>query len=245
MSDGRFSDAFGDRTFMPGFAGRHAAAAELLHLAFSPVVRPFAPALAHTAAPAGPRHFNPADRANNPTAGWNPLDANAPPSEFIDPVAAAHAAGFAEGQAAAVAGLAERQLADRTLLAGLAQELGTSGRIDRERVARHIRQTVLHLVAKLVGETGVSPELLAHRVTAATELLADAAESALLRLHPDDVAVVDGRLPSTVFAVGDPHVARGSFVLESASTVVEDGPDLWLSQLAATIERVAVPLSPC
>ena len=28
---------------------------------------------------------------------------------------------------------------------------------------------------------------------------------------------------------------RGSFVLESASTVVEDGPDLWLDQLATAI----------
>jgi flagellar assembly protein FliH len=44
-----------------------------------------------------------------------------------------------------------------------------------------------------------------------------------------------------VFAVGDVHVARGSFVLESASTIVEDGPELWLEQLAQAIDRVAVP----
>jgi flagellar assembly protein FliH len=30
-------------------------------------------------------------------------------------------------------------------------------------------------------------------------------------------------------------------VLESASTIVEDGPELWLEQLAQAIDRVAVP----
>ena len=224
--------------FTAGFAARHAAAAELLQQAFAPTPRAFAPV---PVVAAGPRSFSPADRAANPTAGWNPLDAGAPPSEFIDPVATAHAAGFAEGQAAALAVVAERAVIDRALLTNLTHALSQSGRVDRERIARQIRQTVLHLVTKLVGEAGVSAELLGTRVTAATEMLADAAESALLRLNPDDVALVDGQLPNTVFAVGDAAVARGSFVLESASTVVEDGPDLWLDQLSTAIERVAVP----
>ena len=235
------SDASG---FQPGFVARHAAAAELLQQAFSPTPRAFAPATLGGAA-TGPRHFHPADRATNPTAGWNPLDASAPPSEFIDPVTTAHAAGFAEGQAAALATAAERDAADRALLTGLAAALATSGRIDRERVARHIRETVMLLVTKLVGEAGVSADLLTRRVADATELLADAAESALLRLNPADVALVEGRLPQTVFAIGDAAVGRGSFVLESASTVVEDGPDLWLDQLGQAIDRVAVPAASC
>jgi flagellar assembly protein FliH len=224
--------------FQAGFAARHAAAAELLQQAFAPAPRSFAPM---PVAAGTPRHFSPADRAGNPTAGWNPLDANAPPSEFLDPVATAHAAGFAEGQAAALATVAERAVIDRALLTNLTQALSQSGRIDRERVARHIRQTVLHLVTKLVGEAGVSADLLVTRVAAATEMLADVAESALLRLHPEDMPLVEGCLPQTVFAVGDAAIARGSFVLESASTVVEDGPDLWLDQLSAAFERLAVP----
>ena len=63
----------------------------------------------------------------------------------------------------------------------------------------------------------------------------------MLRVHPDDVALLEGRLPKSIFAAGDPAVARGSFVLESASTIVEDGPELWLDQLAQAIERVPVP----
>jgi flagellar assembly protein FliH len=30
-------------------------------------------------------------------------------------------------------------------------------------------------------------------------------------------------------------------VLESAATIVEDGPDLWIEQLAQAIDRAALP----
>lgn len=230
--------------FRAGFVARHAAAAELLQQAFAPGPRGFAPGsvTGPTAPGVGtPKHFSPADRAANPTEGWNPLDPHAPASGHLDPVATAHAAGFAEGQAAALATVAERTASDRTLLDQVAAAIGSGQAIDRDSLAAQLRQTVLHLVGKIVGEAGVSADLLAARVTAATDLLADTAESALLRLNPDDVALVEGRLPPTVFAAGDTNVARGSFVMESASTVVEDGPDLWLDQLAAAVDRVAVP----
>src|SRR3546814_10579014 len=72
-------------------------------------------------------------------------------------------------------------------------------------------------------------------------MLADAAESALLRVNPADVALLDGKLPKNVFAAGDEGVQRGAFVLEAASTIVEDGPDLWLEQLGQALDRIAVP----
>ena len=230
----------GPTGFQPGFVARHAAAAELLHQAFAPTPRGFAAVAVGTPAP---KHFHPADRAHNPTAGWNPLDPAQAPTPHLDAVAAAHAAGYAEGEAAALAAIAERQAADRTLLADLATALAASGRVDRDGVARRIRQTVLHLVTRLIGEAGVSAELLAARIGAATDLLADASESALLRLNPADVALVEGKLPTTVFAAGDASVERGSFVLESASTVIEDGPDLWLDQLTQAVDRAAMPVT--
>jgi flagellar assembly protein FliH len=99
----------------------------------------------------------------------------------------------------------------------------------------------MSLVGKLVGEVGISPELLASRITTASDLLADKTESALLRVHPDDVPLLEDHLPKTIFAVGDPGLARGSFVLESASTIVEDGPELWLEQLTQAMDRIVVP----
>ena len=247
--------------FTAGFASRHTTAANVLASAFAPpsgfaaadiraraTIRPAndfwhaftAEPVRDTAGDAGaPRHFSPADKDVNPTAGWDPLDP-ASESSFIDPLAAAHAAGYAEGLAAAAAAAQETANRDGALLGDLATALGTD-RIDRERVAAQLRQTVLFLVSKLVGEVGIAPDVLAGRIETAADLLSDSAESALLRVHPDDVALLEGRLPKSIFAAGDPGVARGSFVLESASTIVEDGPELWLDQLAQAIDRVPVP----
>jgi flagellar assembly protein FliH len=229
--------------FQAGFAARHDTSAHILQAAFAPPAG-FAPAdLRDRASAPRPRHFSPADPSTNPTAGWNPLDVHAEPSHFIDPVESAHSAGFEEGLAAAAAAARDAMTRDAALVAGLGDALAGSGRIDREQIARQLRQTVLFLVTRLVGEIGVSADLLAARVDSATELLADSAESALLRLNPADLALVDAMLPKTVFAAGDATLERGSFVLESASTIVEDGPDLWLDQLAAAFDRAAVPAS--
>jgi flagellar assembly protein FliH len=191
--------------------------------------------------PGGPRHFSPANRDENPTEGWDPLDAEQEPSAYVDPIEAAHEAGFEQGVAAATQAAQADTVRDRKFLTDLAVALEHNGSIDREQLARQLRQTVTVLVEKLVGEIGVSAELLALRVLAATDLLADTNESALLRVHPDDVALLEGHLPANVFAVGDAQMARGSFVMEAASTIVEDGPGMWLDQLSTAIDRVALP----
>lgn len=235
-------------SFAPGFTARHHAPEHALRRAFADPVG-FAPSKVETigrrfaSEPIAPRHFTPADPDTNPTEGWDPFEAAATPAPapFVDPIAAAHAAGVEEGRAAALADAEALHGREAVLLEQITSALAEGAHFDRERMASHLRQTVLHLVAKMVGEIGVSPDILTQRVNAATDLLADKTESALLRLHPDDVALVDGRLPANVFAVGDPHLARGAFVIESASTIVEDGPDLWLEQLAQAIDRVPIP----
>jgi flagellar assembly protein FliH len=239
-------------TFRPGFASRHAAAAAALDLAFAPPVGfeardPAARGKPKSFSPqpeGGPRHFTPADPDHNPTEGWDPLDPESGAHEdggFVDPIVAARAAGHAEGYAAALSQAAADAGRDRALAEALGDALGRGISFDRDRLALQLRQTVLLLVGRLVGDVGVSAELLSGRIEVAVDALADSAESALLRVHPADVALLEGRLPTTLFAIGDPAIARGSFVLESASTIVEDGPDRWLEQLTAAIDRVAPP----
>ncbi len=246
MSDFAASD------FAPGLAGRHRAAAHVLQRAFSDPVG-FAPADVTKAGTRGfggvaePRHFSPADPTANPTEGWDPLaaaDAKPANGPFSDPIAAAHKAGFEEGHAAAIAEAEEAKAREAALLDQVSTALAAGAHFDRERMAGQLRQTVLHLVTRLVGEIGVAPDVLAGRINAAIDLLADSAESALLRLHPDDVPLLEGKLPPAIFPIGDPHLARGAFVIESASTIIEDGPDLWLEQLAQAIDRVPIP-PPC
>jgi flagellar assembly protein FliH len=238
--------------FAPGFAGRIQVAAHVLQRAFGDGAA-FAAADVGSIgrrgfeepAPVSPRHFSPADPGVNPTEGWDPFTAevSAPvtPAPFVDPIAAAREAGFAEGRAVALAEVEEARAREAALLDQVSAALAAGAHFDRERMAGHLRQTVLHLVQRMIGDAGIAPDILAARITAAVDLLADGAESALLRLHPDDVPLVQGKLPATIFPVGDPHVTRGSFVIESASTIVEDGPDVWLDQLAQAIDRVPIP----
>ncbi|WP_423606024.1 FliH/SctL family protein [Sphingomonas sp. MS122] len=231
--------------FVPGLAARSAGIAEALQRAFAPP-EAFAPREIRprdAAAPAEPKHFTPAEPGHRATDGWDPFDPEPTPEsrEFVDPIAAARAAGYAEGLAAGRAEADAASAQQAALLQQVSDALAQGAHFDRERMAGHLRQTVLHLVSKMIGESGVAPDVLASRIEAATDMLADSAESAILRLHPDDVALVQGHLPKTVFPVGDPHVARGGFVIESASTIVEDGPDMWLEQLAAAIDRVPIP----
>ncbi|MBN8808018.1 MAG: flagellar biosynthesis protein FliH [Sphingomonas sp.] len=230
--------------FVAGFAGRRDAAGAALRQAYATKGVAFAPR-SITPTPPGepvqPRHFSPADPDANPTGGWDPFDSDQPTTSFVDPVTTARAQGYEEGLAAAIANggrLAER---DQALLQELRAAIADDSRIDRERLAGRLRGAVMTLVTRLVGEQGIDAELLNRRVANAAKLIGDDAESALLRLNPDDVALVDGCLPANVFAAGDPHVARGHFVLESAATIVEDGPDLWLEQIAQAIDRAGLP----
>ncbi|WP_033921851.1 FliH/SctL family protein [Sphingomonas sp. 37zxx] len=238
--------------FTAGFSSRHVHAGEALRRAFA-APEGFAPVdpgarVADKPAPNQPRHFEPADRAAKPTQGWDMFDpeidqpmAAPAPQPFVDPIAVAHDKGYAEGLAAARAEIEAATARDRALVDALGRGLADAAHFDRERFAQQLRQTVLHLVTRLVGEIGVSPERLAGRIDAAVDLLADAAESSLVRLHPDDVRLIEGRLPDMVFAAGDPSIARGSFIIESASTIVEDGPEQWIEQLTAAIDRVPLP----
>ncbi|HEX8300361.1 FliH/SctL family protein [Sphingomonas sp.] len=228
-------------SFTPGFAGRIHAAESVLQRAFSAPIG-FAPAQVERIGRRDalqPRHFAPADPDANPTQGWDPFASAS--TGFADPIAAAREAGFAEGRAAVLAELDAAQGREAALLDQVSIALAKAAHFDRERMAGHLRQTVLHLVSRMIGEVGVAPDVLGARITVAVDLLADSAESALLRVHPDDVPLLEGKLPASVFPVGDPHIQRGAFVIESASTIVEDGPDLWLEQLAAAIDRVPIP----
>jgi len=146
---------------------------------------------------------------------------------FTRSLAMAQAAACIEGMAATVTEFGEAHAPERAMLVELAVALRNKERIDREQVAQQLRQAV-----RLLGSGLIAPDILARRIELAAERLADSSESALLRLHPDDVASLEGKLPGTVFAIGDAGVGRGSFVLESASAIIEDRPEQWLEQLA-------------
>lgn len=228
--------------FVAGFAPRQDDAAVRLQRVFAERPSGFAPgdliARIEEAFSAAPKMQVPPEPE---PPSLDPVAAAMAEPPALDPLVEAHQAGYDAGYAAACAEQDAQAARDLALLEAVAASLKSDERVDRERIARQLRQTVLHLVTRLVGEAGISADLLAGRIEAASDLLADASESAILRVNPSDVALLEGRLPETIFAVGDASLARGSFVLEAASTIVEDGPELWLEQLSRALDKVAVP----
>jgi flagellar assembly protein FliH len=191
-----------------------------------------------------PKHFRPADPGLKPTAGWDPFDplGDRPKADTgSDAIDAARAEGFAEGMATAERMAAERGEADAQALARIAAALEATTGFDRDALAGRLRQTVLALVSRLIGEAGVSTELLTKRIEAAVTLIADSAEPAMLRLNPEDLKLLEGHVPAPLLAVQDPAIERGGFRVETRSTAIEDGPSAWLNQLAAALDRAALP----
>jgi flagellar assembly protein FliH len=194
-----------------------------------------------------PKHFHPATPGVNPTAGWDPFDPlgdmadAAPAARSPDPIEAARAEGFAEGMAAAERMAAERGEADAQALGQLAGLLEMMSAFDRDTLASRLRETVLFLVTRLIGEAGVSQELLHQRIEAAVSLLADSSEVGQLRLNPADLLLVEGHQPARVTLVSDETIGRGGFRIETRATSIEDGPSIWLSQLAAALDGTALP----
>jgi flagellar assembly protein FliH len=78
--------------FVAGLSARHDAAASQLRHEVAGRSAGFAPAdlIARLedafSTESGPKSYAPADRAANPTEGWDPLDPTSSESAFIDPV---------------------------------------------------------------------------------------------------------------------------------------------------------------
>jgi flagellar assembly protein FliH len=192
-----------------------------------------------------PKHFRPLNPGVNPTEGWDPFDplgeSGPAAPEAPDQITAARAEGFAEGMAAAERMAAERGESDAQALAEIAGLLQMMSGFDRDALATRLRQTVMFLVTRLVGEAGVSAELLTQRIEAATALIADSSELAQLRLNPVDLALVEGHHPERVTLVADETIGRGGFRIETRTSTIEDGPANWIEQLGAALDRAALP----
>ncbi|GEO01759.1 hypothetical protein NSE01_35910 [Novosphingobium sediminis] len=149
-----------------------------------------------------------------------------------DPETRAFAAGYAQGAADAEAAFAEAIAAQDAARAKIELAFGRlDADLTRELEAR-LRDTVLALCAPLLGEFAANEEALAARVTAAAGMLARAADERVIRLHPEDLALLAARLPEDWHFEPDPALERGALRIEGAAGGVEDGPGTWSRALS-------------
>lgn len=158
-----------------------------------------------------------------------------PPEPEEDPETRAFAAGYAQGAADAEAALREALAEQDALRTKLELAFGRlDADLTRELEAR-LRDTVLALCTPLFGEYAIDPDALAARVRAAAAMLARAADDRVIRLHPEDLALLAARLPEDWHFEPDSSLERGALRIEGAAGGVEDGPGTWVRALSEAL----------
>ncbi|NMN87011.1 MULTISPECIES: FliH/SctL family protein [unclassified Novosphingobium] len=174
-----------------------------------------------------------ARQAPAPPADFAPM----PDPEHEDPIERAHADGFAAGHAAALAeaqALAATQDAER-------HRIDTAlRRMDESQVAvleSRLRQTVLALCDVVLADAAIDPVGLEARVRRAAQMLARAEDARVIRLHPEDLALVGNHLPEDWHCEPDSTLERGTVRVDGAMGGVEDGPAQWRRALDEALRQ--------
>jgi flagellar assembly protein FliH len=148
----------------------------------------------------------------------------------------AFAEGYAEGEQAAQA----QYVAERLQLAELISALDVLRPEPPRDLGILLAETVYRLVKQIMGEVRIDPQALSERVAAAAEEIADLAGPKRLKMHPADLALLDGVMLDGIEQLADPHLPQGTLILEAGEGTIEDGPDIRLERLRACLDRIGL-----
>jgi flagellar assembly protein FliH len=178
-------------------------------------------------------------------SAWAQADAGAetfhgaPSNDMADAealLAQGYAEGLSEGHRLAMIDLEE----ERSALVRLAASLEALKPENSDGLAALLANTVKRLVTQIVGEVEINADTLQERVQAIAAMIAEETAPKRLRLHPTDVARLQGTtLPLDM--VADPMLAPGTIVLDTAAGWVEDGPHVRLEKLRTQLDRLGAP----
>ncbi|MFM7377519.1 MAG: FliH/SctL family protein [Erythrobacter sp.] len=161
-----------------------------------------------------------------------PLDpAEAEPDPHAEALARAYANGLVAGRAAAEAegeARAARQRALRLNFRALDEAA-------LEVLADDLAATVLHLCDGVIGEAARDPDALRERCIVAARRIGGAAESLVLHLHPDDIALLGEEALAAMRLAPDAALEPGSVVIEGSEGTINDGPAEWRRAIAAAL----------
>lgn len=153
------------------------------------------------------------------------------PDPHAEALARAYAEGVAAGRAAAEAegeALGRRQRALRLTFRALDEAA-------MEVLADDLSATVLHLCEGVLGEAARDVAGLRERCIAAARRIGGAADTLVLHLHPDDIALLGEEALAAMTLTPDPALEPGSVVIEGAEGTISDGPAEWRRAIAAAL----------
>jgi len=155
----------------------------------------------------------------------------AEPDVPFDPVADAFARGYAQGAEDGTSAARTRVAADDAARHRIETALARMDKDETDAFAARLKDTVLALCRTVLGDAAIAPENLATRVATAAAMFNRATDERVIRLHPEDLALVHGRLPEDWHCEPDPAAERGAVRVETASGGVEVGPAQWRAAL--------------
>lgn len=163
----------------------------------------------------------------------HPRDAHLPlPVEPEDPIALAWAEGYVKGAEDARAEAAQAMAADAAARAALDLSFTRFDAELAESLRQRLQDTVMALCEATLVPYAHDEKTLAQRVERAVAMLSRADDDRVIRLHPDDLALVAPRLPQEWKFSPDPTLERGALRVETQNGGVEDGPAQWRRALA-------------
>jgi flagellar assembly protein FliH len=175
--------------------------------------------------------------AAEPMAEVTPEAPPMPEAEPQDPLAIAFTEGYAAGAADAQARAAEQARADAAAREGLALSIARLDRELQEELRQRLRDTVAALCESALTPLAIDEDALMRRIERAVSMLARADDERLIRLHPDDIALLSSRFTSDWQVLPDRTLERGALRVETQSGGVEDGPELWRRAIAEALRQ--------
>ncbi len=152
-----------------------------------------------------------------------------------DPLEVAFAEGYARGSqdAAAIAEQHAREAeAGRSRIETAFERLADEQTVELE---RRLRETILLLCEQTLAPLTTDPDALAHRINKALGLLRRTQDERIVRMHPEDLALVADRLSESIRVEPDPSLPRGQLLVETSEGGIEDGPDQWRRVLSEAL----------
>lgn len=147
----------------------------------------------------------------------------------------AYAEGYGKGFEDGIAQASAQAEQDAVARGRIELGLGRLAEEEERRFEERLRETVLALCEKTLAPLTADPEILASRVMNAIALLRRSEDERTLRMHPEDIALVDGRLPEHVRVEPDAALERGALRIETAEGGIEDGPSEWRRMLGEAL----------
>jgi flagellar assembly protein FliH len=160
-----------------------------------------------------------------------------PEAEPDDPLAVSWAEGYMAGTEQAQADAALQAQAEAAAREALSLNFSRLTREMEELLRQRLRDTVAALCDTALAPLALDEAALMRRIERAVAMFARADDERVIRLNPEDLALVSAEFREDWHVVPDPALERGGLRVESANGGVEDGPAQWRMELAEALQQ--------